>query len=158
MVNRFTLFVALLILSGMSLTVQLVASQTIGEENETEASASGSGSGLVSEDSTILLNATEVGEEQYRWTDSSGAENPTFDLVANNEYTVKISNPTDEEHELIIDSNADGKTSEIAKSGDIEPGDIVEFKFNTEEAEELGYHCEYHPDMMNGTITVFAPS
>jgi hypothetical protein len=158
MVNRFTLFVALLILSGMSLTVQLVASQTIGEENETEASASGSGSGLVSEDSTILLNATEMGEEQYRWTDSSGAENPTFDLVANNEYTVKISNPTDEEHELIIDSNADGKTSEIAKSGDIEPGDIVEFKFNTEEAEGLGYHCEYHPDMMNGTITVFAPS
>ena len=160
MVNRFTLFIALLILSGMSLMLplQLVASQTIGEENETEASASGSGSGLVSEDSTILLNATEVGEEQYRWTDSSGAENPTFDLVANNEYTVKISNPTDEEHELIIDSNADGKTSEIAKSGDIEPGDIVEFKFNTEEAEGLGYHCEYHPDMMNGTITVFAPS
>ena len=160
MVNRFTLFVALLILSGMSLTVPLqsVASQTIGEENETEASASGSGSGSISEDNTILLNATEVGEEQYRWTDSSGAENPTIDLVSNNEYTVKISNPTDEEHELIIDSNIDGKTSEIAKSGDIEPGDIVEFKFNTEEAEGLGYHCEYHPDMMNGTITVFASS
>lgn len=162
MVNRFTLFIALLILSGMSLMLplQLVASQTIGEENETEASASGSGSDVssVSEDNTILLNATEAGEEQYRWTDTSGAENPTLDLIANNEYTVKISNPTDEEHELIIDSNADGKTSEIAKSGDIEPGDIVEFKFNTEEAEGLGYHCEYHPDMMNGTITVFAPS
>jgi hypothetical protein len=160
MVKRLHLFVALLILSGMSLTVplQLVASQTIGEENDTEASASGSGAGLVSEDNTILLNATEVDEEQYRWTDNSGAENPTFDLVANNEYTVKISNPTDEEHELIIDSNADGKTSEIAKSGDIDPKDIVEFKFNTEEAEGLGYHCEYHPDMMNGTITVFAPS
>ena len=154
MVNRFTLFVALLILSGMSLMLpyQLVAGQTIGEGNETEASTS------VSENNTILLNATEVGEEQYRWTDSSGAENPTLDLVANNEYTVKISNPTDEEHELIIDSKIDGKTSEIAKSGDIEPGDIVEFKFNTEEAEGLGYHCEYHPDMMNGTITVFASS
>ena len=160
MVNRFAFFVAVLILSGMSLTVplQLVVSQTIGEENDTEASASGSGSGLVSGDNTITLNATEVGEEQYRWTDSSGAENPTIDLVSNNEYTVKISNPTDEEHELIIDSNIDGKTSEIAKSGDIEPGDIVEFKFNTEEAEGLGYHCEYHPDMMNGTITVFASS
>lgn len=91
-----------------------------------------------------------------RWTDTSGAENPTLDLVANNEYTVKISNPTDEEHELIIDSNADGKTSEIAKSGDIEAGDSVEFKFRTEDAGALGYHCEYHPDMMNGTITVFA--
>ena len=162
MVNTFTLFVALLILSGMSLMLpfQLVASQTIGEENETEASVSASGSEIssVSENNTIMLNATEVGEEQYRWTDSAGAENPTLDLVANNEYTVKISNPTDEEHELIIDSNADGKTSEIAKSGDIEPGDIIEFKFNTEDAEGLNYHCEYHPDMMNGTITVFAPS
>jgi hypothetical protein len=162
MVKRFTLFVVLMILSGMSVMVplQLVVSQTIGEENETEASASASGSDVssVSENNKISLNATEVGEEQYRWTDSAGAENPTLDLVANNEYTVKISNPTDEEHELIIDSNADGKTSEIAKSGDIEPGDIVEFKFNTEEAEGLGYHCEYHPDMMNGTITVFAPS
>lgn len=160
MVNRFTLFVALLILSGMSLMLpyQLVASQTIGEENETEASASGSGSDVspVSVNNTIMLNATEVGEEQYRWTDTTGAENPTLDLVANNEYTVKISNPTDEEHELIIDSNADGKTSEIAKSGDIEAGDSVEFKFRTEDAGALGYHCEYHPDMMNGTITVFA--
>lgn len=140
------------------LPYQLVASQTIGEENETEASASGSGSDVspVSVNNTIMLNATEVGEEQYRWTDTSGAENPTLDLVANNEYTVKISNPTDEEHELIIDSNADGKTSEIAKSGDIEAGDSVEFKFRTEDAGALGYHCEYHPDMMNGTITVFA--
>ena len=155
MVNRFTIFVALLILSGISLVLpfQLIAGQMAGKGTETEASAS------VSENNTILLNATEVGEEQYRWTDSSGAENPTLDLVANNEYTVKISNPTDEEHELIIHSKIDGKTSEIAKSGDIEPGDIVEFKFNTEEeAEGLGYHCEYHPDMMNGNITVFASS
>lgn len=162
MVHRFTLFIALLILSGMSMMLpfQLVAGQTIGEENETEASASGTGSdfSLVSENNTITLNATEVGEEQYRWTDSSGAENPTLNLVANNEYTVKISNPTDEEHELIVDSKIDGKISEVAKSGDIEPGDIVEFKFKAEEAEGLGYHCEYHPDIMKGTITVFAPS
>jgi hypothetical protein len=68
------------------------------------------------------------------WTDSSGSKNPTFNLVANNEYTVKISNPTDEEHELIIDSKIDGKTSEVARSGDIEPGDIIEFKFKAEEA------------------------
>jgi plastocyanin len=162
MVYKFTLFIALLILSGMSMMLpfQIVAGQTIGEENETEASASGTGSdfSLVSENDTITLNATEVGEEQYRWTDSSGAENPTLNLVANNEYTVKISNPTDEEHELIIDSKIDGKTSEVARSGDIEPGDIVEFKFKAEEVGGLGYHCEYHPDMMKGTITVFTPS
>ena len=162
MVTRFTFFVALLVLSGMSLMLsfQVVAGQTIGEQNETEASASGTSSDIssVSQNNTIILNATEVGDEQYRWTDSLGAENPTFSLVANNEYTVKISNPTDEEHELIIDSKIDGKTSEVAKSGDIEPGDIVEFKFKAEEARGLGYHCEYHPDMMKGTITVFPPS
>ena len=104
-----------------------------------------------------MINATEVGEEQYRWTDSTGAENPTLNLVANNDNTVKISNPTDEEHELII-SKIDGETSEVAKSGDIEPGNIVEFKFKAEEARGLGYHCKYHPDIMKGTITVFAPS
>ena len=160
MVNRFALYVALLILSGMSMMLpfQLVAGQTISEENDTEASDSGTGSDFssVSENNTIALNATEVGEGQYRWTDTSGAENPTLDLVVNNEYTVKISNPTDEKHELIVDSKIDGKTSEVAKSGDIEPGDIVEFKFKVEEAVGLGYHCEYHPDMMKGTITVFA--
>ena len=161
MVNKLTLFVVLLIASGMSLMLlpQVSFGQTEGEENSTdETSAAGnsktSGISAVSENNTIILNATEVGEEQYRWSDSSGAENPTLNLVANNEYTVKISNPTDEEHELIIDSKGDGKTSEIAKSDDIEPGDNVEFAFKTEHAGELGYHCEYHPDMMNGTITV----
>jgi len=50
------------------LPFQLVAGQTIGEENETEASASDSDSDVssISENNTITLNATEVGEEQYR--------------------------------------------------------------------------------------------
>ena len=161
MVNKFSLFVVLLIVSGISsiLPFQVSVGQTEGEENSTDETLAPSSSNMsdnsaVSENNTITLNATEVGEEQYRWTDSSGAENPSLSLVANNEYTVKISNPTDEEHELIIDSKVDGKTSEIAKSDDIEPGDNVEFTFKTEQAGELGYHCEYHPDMMNGTITV----
>lgn len=161
MLNKLMLFIALLVVSGMTsmLPLQVSVGQTEGEENATdETSATGSsnmsGTSAVSENNTITLNATEVGEEQYRWTDSSGAENPSLNLVANNEYTVKISNPTDEEHELIIDSKEDGKTSEIAKSDDIEPGDNTEFTFKPEQAGELGYHCEYHPDMMNGTITV----
>lgn len=158
---KLTMFIALLIVSGMSLMVpfQVSVGQTEGEEDSTNKTLAASSSNMsdisaVSEDNTISLNATEVDEEQYRWADSSGAENPTLNLVANNEYTIKISNPTDEEHELIIDSKADGKTSEIAKSDDIEAGDNVEFTFKTEDAGELGYHCEYHPDMMNGTITV----
>ena len=130
---------------GISLMIpfQLASSQT-----------SGSNSSTVMGNNTIVLNAAEVGEKQYRWVDNSGAENPTLNLAANNEYTIKISNPTDEEHELIIDSQEGGKNSEIAKSDEIQPKDNVEFTFKSDQPGELGYHCKYHPDMMNGTITV----
>jgi plastocyanin len=128
---------------------------------------------------TIVLNAAEVGEdetaeegedetaeegedekaegsadEKYRWVDSTGAENPDLNIISNTEYTIKIDNPTDEEHELIIDSESAGNTSAIAESGDIEPGKNVEFKFKAKQVGELGYHCKYHPEMMNGTINV----
>jgi len=105
---------------------------------------------------TILLNVAEVGdEEQYRWVDGSGAENPTLNIMANKKYIIKTSNPTDDEHQLIIDSKADGKTSQIAKSKEIKPDSKnVEFNFKTDQVGELGYHCKYHPQMMNGTINV----
>jgi plastocyanin len=97
----------------------------------------------------------EAGEEErYRWVDSTGAENPDLNIISNTEYTIKIDNPTDEEHELIIDSESAGNTSAIAESGDIERGKNVELKFKAEQVGELGYHCKYHPDMMNGTINV----
>ena len=132
-----------------------------------------------SSNNTIILNAAEAGEEEtaeageeetaeageeetaeageeemYRWVDSTGAENPDLNIISNTEYTIKIDNPTDEEHELIIDSESAGNTSAIAESGDMEPGKNVEFKFKAEQVGELGYHCKYHPDMMNGTINV----
>ena len=93
-------------------------------------------------------------DEMYRWVDSTGEENPDLNIISNTEYTIKIDNPTDEEHELIIDSESAGNTSAIAESGDIEPGKNVEFKFKAEQVGELGYHCKYHPEMMNGTINV----
>ncbi len=87
--------------------------------------------------------------------DASGAENPTLNIMANKDYIIKISNPTDEEHQLIIDSKADGKSSEIAKSKEIKPeSKNVELNFKTDQIGELGYHCKYHPDMMNGTINL----
>ena len=124
-----------------------------------------------SSNNTIILTAAEAGEEEtaeageeetaeageeemYRWVDSTGAENPDLNIISNTEYTIKIDNPTDEEHELIIDSESAGNTSAIAESGDMEPGKNVEFKFKAEQVGELGYHCKYHPDMMNGTINV----
>ena len=116
-----------------------------------------------SSNNTIILNVAEVREEEgeeekaeqgYRWVNSTGEENPDFNIISNTEYTIKIDNPTDEEHQLIIDSKSYGKTTAIAESEEIKPGKNVEFKFKTDLVGELGYHCKYHPDMMNGTINV----
>ena len=121
------------------------------EEGEDETAEEG-------EDETAEEGDDEKAEgsagEMYRWVDSTGAENPDLNIISNTEYTIKIDNPTDEEHELIIDSESAGNTSAIAESGDIEPGKNVEFKFKAEQVGELGYHCKYHPEMMNGTINV----
>jgi plastocyanin len=176
MIQRFSLFIALLVVGATSLLlpVQVSTGQTIGEENDTSLE------GNIAENNTIILNAAEVGEDEtaeqgedetaeqgedetaeqgedetYRWVDSTGAENPDLNIISNTEYTIKIDNPTDEEHELIIDSESAGNTSEIAESGDIEPGKNVEVNFKADQVGELGYHCKYHPDMMNGTINVY---
>jgi plastocyanin len=105
---------------------------------------------------TIILNVVEVGdEEQYRWVDVSGAENPTINIMMGKNYTFKVSNRTPEVHELIIDTKVNGKVSEIAKSDEIQQySKNVEFKFKSDKAGSLEYHCKYHPGMMNGTIIV----
>jgi len=108
------------------------------------------------QNNTIILKAAEVGdEEQYRWMTESGAENSTLNITANKEYSIKIPNLTDEEHELKIDSNADGKTSQITKSDEIKPeSKNIELNFKTPQVGELLHHYKYHADMMNGTINI----
>ncbi len=80
---------------------------------------------------TIILNVAEVGdEEQYRWVDISGAENPVINIIAGKEYTFNITNRTPEVHELIIDAKVGGKVSEVAKSDEIQPyNKNIEFKY-----------------------------
>lgn len=149
-----------LIASGIfSVLIGVFANQIRAEANPIIHTASmvensSSGTSDASSNDTIILSAAEVGEETYRWINSTGGENPNLNLISNAEYTIKIDNPTDEEHELIIDSESDGQISAIAESPEIEPGKNGEFKFKAERVGELGYHCEYHPDQMNGTITV----
>jgi plastocyanin len=183
MVYRTDIYIiASLIVSGIFsvLPIQVFADQIIDERKflihtvsvEDPFNATSTAS---SNNNTIILNAAEVREEEgenetaeqgkdetaeqgkdeaYRWADSTGAENPDLNITSNTEYTIKIDNPTDEEHQLIIDSASDGKTSKIGQSDEIKPGKNVEFKFKTDQVGELGYHCKYHPDMMNGTINV----
>jgi plastocyanin len=165
MLQKLTIFNGVLLVVSaifLGVNVEVSTSEATNEsdsltENKTMSSnKTFNNTSAASGNNTIILNVAEIGdEEQYRWVDSSGAENPTLGITANKDYTIKISNPTDEEHQLIIDSKADGKTSEIAKSKEIKPDSKnVELKFKTGQVGELGYHCKYHPEMMNGTINV----
>ena len=100
--------------------------------------------------SSIALNALELKNETYRWQNTSEAINPTLHLIANTDYLIKIKNPTDTKHELIIGSNG----TELAKSNEIVPDKNGKFTFNANSTGTLEYHCEYHPDTMKGIIEI----
>jgi len=162
MVYQTGIFImASLFVSGIFsvLSTEVLANQITDQTNPiihpvTLVENSSNATSMASSNNTIILAAAEVSDETYRWVNDTGAENPTLNIKSNTEYTIKIDNPTDEKHELIIDSGSTGNTSAIAESEEIEPEGNVEFKFKADQVGELGYHCEYHPDQMNGTITV----
>jgi plastocyanin len=99
---------------------------------------------------TIALNPLELKNETYRWQNASEAINPTLHLIANTDYLIKIKNPTDTKHELIIGSNG----TELDKSNEIKPDKSGKLNFNAKSTGTLEYHCEYHPDTMKGIIEV----
>ena len=76
----------------------------------------------------IQLGVTEQQEEVYRWSNDGGAINPTLELIANTDNIVQIQNPTDEKHEMIVESQPG---NELATSGDIEPNSSGELSFRT---------------------------
>jgi plastocyanin len=90
----------------------------------------------------------------FRWVNTTnGVINPTLNFKVNTNDVIKIQNPTQALHQLIIDFN--GK--QIATSGDITPGrsGLVSIKPNMTGA--FAYHCLYHPDTMKGIIQVPPP-
>jgi plastocyanin len=99
----------------------------------------------------IQLGVTEQQEEVYRWSNDSGAINPTLKFIVNTDNTVQIQNPTDEEHEMIIESQPG---NELVTSGDIEPNGSGELSFRPNMTGTFQYHCEYHPATMRGIIEV----
>jgi hypothetical protein len=61
-----------------------------------------------SSSNTIQLSVKEQSEGVYRWISSNGRTvNPTLKVSANTNNIIKIQNPTDTKHELIIDTGAD---------------------------------------------------
>ncbi len=100
---------------------------------------------------TIKMSAEEI-DSIDRWTTDAGI-NPSLTLIANTNNTIEIENPTDEKHELVIESG----DMEVATSGDIEPESSGMLTFKPTMTGSFEYHCEYHPDTMKGTIEVTSP-
>jgi plastocyanin len=95
---------------------------------------------------TIQISATEE-EEVYRWSSIKGT-NPTLNFLTDANNTVLIQNPTNEMHEMIVES----KGNEVASSGDIARHSTAELSFTPNMTGTFEYRCEYHPDTMKGTI------
>ena len=66
---------------------------------------------------TIQLTAKEVSNGVYRWIDAiNGAANPKLKVFENANNIIKIQNPTDTKHQLIIDTGADELASKWSSS------------------------------------------
>lgn len=151
--DRNYLLMAYILMAGIFIVLSCGVSETIGQLDDNNHAAT-LVDNSVQGNNTIILNPSEI-NGTYRWVNSSGGVNPTLDITKGNEYQIKINNPTDEEHELIIDNE---KKSKVGGSDHIEPGKNTEFEFKTMNAGELNYYCEYHPETMRGIIKVIEPT
>ena len=141
-----------ILLIGMSYSSHYLVQPISAKKSSSEdkASSTSTDASASNSSSSIALNALELKNETYRWQNTSEAINPTLHLIANTDYLIKIKNPTDTKHELIIGSNG----TELAKSNEIEPDKNGKFTFNANSTGTLEYHCEYHPDTMKGIIEI----
>ena len=86
-----------------------------------------------------------------RWINANNTvNNPTLKVFKNTTSLIKIQNPTDTKHELIIDTGADI----LPSSDDISPSSSGQLSFNSTIGGTFTYHCAYHPYTMKGTIEV----
>src|ERR1051326_6574440 len=100
---------------------------------------------------TIQLSTKEVKPGVYNWIGTTnGTPNPTLKAFANVKNIIKIQNPTDTKHELIIDTGTDV----LPSSNDINPNASGQLSFSPTMAGTFTYHCAYHPFTMKGTIQI----
>jgi|SRR4029078_6587860 plastocyanin len=154
--NKKTLTLCMIIsvlLIGMSYTshyfIQTISAKKSSSSEKASSASTSSSSGNTT---SIAFNALELKNNTYRWQNSSKAINPTLNLNANTDYIIKIKNPTDTKHELIIGSNG----TEIAKSNEMPPGKSGKLTLQANSTGTFEYHCEYHPDTMKGIIVISA--
>lgn len=129
-----------------------VKPQTSGTTAAASSSSSSSTSSSSSSSSnTIQLSTKEESPGIYRWIGvNNGTINPMLKISANTNSIIKIQNPTDTKHELIIDTGADV----LPSSDDINPNSSGQLSFKPTTTGTFTYHCAYHPFTMKGTIQV----
>ena len=124
-------------------------------ETQTLGTAAAASSSSSSSSNAIQLSVKEEAGDVYRWVSSSdGTINPTLKVSPNTANILKIQNPTETKHELIIDTGTGGQAS----SGDINPDSSGQLSFKPTMTGTFTYHCEYHPTIMKGTIQVASGS
>jgi plastocyanin len=150
--NKSTLLTVPILAAAIAvLSVALVLAATMMQQanaqNTNETSTS-----LATATTTFQLTATPV-NGTYLWVDSNGMYNPTLMLKANTDNTISVKSLQNdsEEHELVVES-WDNQT--YVKSEEIKGGSSDEVLFNPGNNSSMKYYCEYHPDLMRGTIQV----
>lgn len=142
-----------ILLVGMTYSSQFLVQSTSAKKSSQDkisATSSTSNSDTNNNTTSIALNALDLKNGTYRWQNTTQGINPTLHLIAHKDYVIKIKNPTNAKHELIIGSNG----TELAKSNGINAGKNKEFAFNADTTGVFEYHCEYHPDTMKGVIEI----
>lgn len=69
---------------------------------------------------------------------------PSSLTVPSGESTIMVTNEGSVEHSFTLDDDS--------VSEDVEPGESVSVSVDI--AQDAGFHCEYHPDQMTGTLSV----
>ena len=98
-----------------------------------------------SDDGTDGSTDTGGGAEDQTITIADFTFDPSSLTVPSGEdVTIEVTNEDDAEHSFTLDDDS--------VSQDVEGGESQTVTINLTEG--IGWHCEYHPDTMTGTITV----
>ena len=97
------------------------------------------------DDGTDGSTDTGGGESEQTITIADFTFDPSSLTVPSGEdVTIEVTNEDDAEHSFTLDDDS--------VSQDVEGGESQTVTINLTEG--IGWHCEYHPDTMTGTITV----
>jgi plastocyanin len=149
---------SLVVLSATVLFGMMISNNLFGYPLQIATGAQGSNAvkatATTTNGTTIQLTAKEVSDGVYRWIDTNnGAANPKLKVTENANNIIKIQNPTDTKHQLIIDTGAD----ELPASGVVAANGNGQLSFNPNMPGTFTYHCAFHPFMMQGTIQIVKP-